>query len=208
MTTVEPIAGTSNGFHFNHSLWTTTGENAFVDTSKPNKLSELGSHWLAGLVEHAPGMTAFCNPTINCYRRIGQPFAPSFADWSCHGRLETFRLKVENGDNVYIESRLPTSACNPYLVVICTIAAGLDGVKRKLPLPQAFTKTCHLPTDLESALQVLEADTVLTEAMGAKLVEYFAHSKRTYELKPFADFGKLTETEQFNKEKEFYFLNA
>ncbi|CAG5119753.1 unnamed protein product [Candidula unifasciata] len=70
MTRTDLAFGVSNGFHWNHSLWTPSGQNALVDLSRPNKLSELGCHWLAGLIEHAPAMTAFCNPTVNCYRLV------------------------------------------------------------------------------------------------------------------------------------------
>ncbi|CAG5119749.1 unnamed protein product [Candidula unifasciata] len=207
MTRIDPSLGASNGLHWNHSLWTSSGRNAFLDVNKPNKLSELTCHWLAGLVEHSPAMTAFCNPTINCYRRIGQPWAPTYADWNCHGRLSSYRVKVE-GDNVYIENRLSTGASNPYLVMVCSLAAGIDGVKRKLQLPKEGDKSVLLPTDLESALQTLEADTVLTEAMGTKLVEYFTYCKRTYEVKEFAAFGKLSEEVQIEKEHEFYFFSV
>ncbi|CAG5129892.1 unnamed protein product [Candidula unifasciata] len=190
MTRIDPSLEGSNALHWNHSLWTASGLNAFLDNSKPNKLSELGCHWLAGLIEHAPAMRAFCVPTVNCYREIGQICAPLFANWSRDGRLASFRLKVEGENNVYIENRLPTSASNPYLVLACSLAAGIDGVKRKL------------------ALQALEADTVLTEAVGSKLVEYFINCKRTSELREFAAFGDVTDDELLKKEHEYYFENA
>lgn len=70
MTTADPTVGNSSDFHWNHSLWTSSGENAFLDESKPNKMSDLACHWLAGLIEHSPAMTALCNPTVNCYRSV------------------------------------------------------------------------------------------------------------------------------------------
>lgn len=70
MTRVDPSLGASNGLHWNHSLWTSAGQNAFLDVSKPNKMSDIASHWLAGLIEHSPAMTAFSNPTVNCYRSV------------------------------------------------------------------------------------------------------------------------------------------
>jgi glutamine synthetase len=208
MTRVDPSQGASSGFHFNHSLWTLAGENAFLDASKPNKLSELGTHWLAGLVEHAPAMTVFCNPTFNCYRRLGAPFAPNDVSWSVNGRYTTFRLKVENGDNVYIENRLPSAACNPYLVFLATMAAGFDGVTRKLPLPKEFSKVSSLPSDLEGALKALEADTILTAIIGKKLVDHFCYVKRTFEVEAFADIDSLSYAQQLKKEQDFYLHNA
>lgn len=124
------------------------------------------------------------------------------------GRLSSFRLKVEGGNNVYIESRLPTSAVNPYLAFICILAAGMDGIKRKLQLPKENDKSHLLPTTLDDAIKALEADTILTEAMGSKLVEYFIYSKRSFELLPFQEFEHLSEKEKIEKEQEFYFFNV
>lgn len=133
-----------------------------------------------------------------------------FANWSRDGRLSSYRLKVEGAgaDNIYIENRLPTGAGNPYLILACSLAAGIDGVRRKLPLTEALNKKCPLPTNLESALQALESDTVLREAMGNTLVEKFIHCKRTLELQEFAAFGDLSDDELLKIEHEYYFDNA
>lgn len=103
---------------------------------------------------------------------------------------------------------MPTSAVNPYLAFICILAAGMDGIKRKLQLPKENDKSHLLPTTLDDAIKALEADTILTEAMGSKLVEYFIYSKRSFELLPFQEFEHLSEKEKIEKEQEFYFFNV
>ena len=67
MACAHPNSGCTNGFHFNFSMWDSAGQNVFVDTSKETMLSEFGERFLAGMLEHAPAMTAFCSPSINCY---------------------------------------------------------------------------------------------------------------------------------------------
>ncbi|GFR92770.1 glutamine synthetase [Elysia marginata] len=70
MTCVRPDKGNCSGFHYNFSLWDSQGRNVFADPDDCGKLSELGRHWLAGMVEHAPAMAALVCPTINCYRSM------------------------------------------------------------------------------------------------------------------------------------------
>ncbi|CAG5119751.1 unnamed protein product [Candidula unifasciata] len=139
-------------------------------------------------------MTAFCCPTVNCYRTTSMFHVAHEANWSVGERSAAFRLKIEGQDNIYIENRIPLGASNPYL--------------RKLPLPEAYESKCMLPTDLETALRTLEADTVLTEAMGSKLVQYFCFVKRKFELEEFAAAGNLSDEELLKMENEYYFHNV
>jgi len=82
------------GLHFNHSLWSTkTDDNAMYDPSQSDSLSDITRWWVAGLVKHASALMALCCPTVNCYRRLGGCFAPSFADWSIDDRNATIRVK-------------------------------------------------------------------------------------------------------------------
>jgi len=91
----------ASGMHFNHSLWTKTGRSVFQDGDNPHCLSIYGQQWLAGLITHGPALAALCCPTVNCYRRIGKPWAPTFSKWGEQDRTATFRLKVEDkGQNV------------------------------------------------------------------------------------------------------------
>ncbi|XP_005104756.1 glutamine synthetase isoform X2 [Aplysia californica] len=208
MTKVD-LNGISSGMHFNHSLWTNDGLNAFKDPSQPENLSELGRHWLAGLLHHAPGITAMCSPTVNCYRRVGSPWAPTYSNWGVQNRMATYRLKVEgHGRNVYLENRLASAASNPYLVLACTVAAGLDGIKRKLELPKADTNAAVLPNDLDSALTALEADTVLVEALGEDVVKHFVYAKRCFEVEKFKKISDCSEDVKFKEEYKTYFYKA
>ncbi|KAK3789923.1 hypothetical protein RRG08_004035 [Elysia crispata] len=204
MTCVEPQIGCSNGFHFNFSIWNSEGRNIFADPDDPETLSEFGRYWLAGMVHHSPAMLALSSPTINCYRRVGFYAGPMFANWSLD-RKGSFCLKVEAGGNVYIENRLPSSACNPYLVLASTLAAGMDGVRRKLELPPPGDESTRLPATLEEAVDALEADTSLTEALGEGVMQMFIYTKRTFELDEFKAFGQLSDEEMLLKEKEYYY---
>ncbi|RUS76598.1 hypothetical protein EGW08_015640 [Elysia chlorotica] len=172
----DTIGNIYNGFHYNISMWDSNGVNVLINPDKPSELSEFGRHWLAGLIEHAPALTALCSPTVNCYRRVNSKWGPNFANWGIEQRACTFRVKIEPGRNVYIENRIPSSACNPHLVLAGTVAAGIDGVRRKLPLPEPFVETKRLPATLEEALNELEADTVLTEILGPKMVDWYIFS--------------------------------
>ncbi|GFS24232.1 glutamine synthetase [Elysia marginata] len=193
-----------SGFHFNFSLWDRDGINVFVDPVNPDQLSQFGRHWLAGLIEHAPALTALCSPTVNCYRRHHTESAPNFVNWAIERRYTTFRVKIDPGNNVYLENRIPSSACNPHLVMACTVAAGMDGVRRKLTLPKQMDKTKRLPESLEEALDALEADTVLAEILGPKMVELFIFTKRKFELEHFKSLGMLPDEEMLVEEKEYY----
>ena len=131
---------------------------------------------------------------------------PTYANWGLQNRAASFRLKVEGEGNIYIENRLPGSACNPHLVLASTVAAGLDGVNRKLELPPEMDKSRELPTSLEGALEALDADAILKKALGEKMVEMFISTKRTFEIDEFKAFGELTPEERILKEKEYYYL--
>lgn len=204
MACVDVASGIHNGYHYNFSLWNRDGTNVFVDQENPEKLSEFGRHWLAGLIEHAPALTALCSPTVNCYRRLSTKYAPNFVNWAHDLRRTTYRLKIDPGKNVYIENRLPSSACNPYLVIAGTMAAGMDGVRRKLVLPQQMETNKRLPATLEEALDALEEDVLFHEILGPKLVELFLYTKRLYEIEHFKSFGNISDEDMFIKEKEYY----
>jgi len=82
------------GLHFNHSLWSTkSSANAMYDPSQADSLSDVTRWWVAGLLKHASALMALCCPTVNCYRRLGGCFAPTFADWAIDDRNATIRLK-------------------------------------------------------------------------------------------------------------------
>lgn len=182
-----PFDDTSfNGLHFSHSLWKSSSdsEDVFRDSNDPDGLSEVARSWLAGLVRHAAALTAFCCPTVNCYRRFGTFLGtPSVSNWGFDDRKVTFRVKTGHElSQTYIESRIPSSAANPYLVMAGTLAAGMDGLKNNLDLANEDANK-EIPRSLSEALESLENDEVLKEALGEQFVRWFVEMKRTDDLK-------------------------
>lgn len=164
--------GHANGFHLNHSLWKADGVNQFLDVNESTLLSSTAQHWIAGLVHHAPALTALLCPTLNCYRRLAEVLTPKKATWA-EKRTAYLRLKCERS-NVYLENRLPSSACNPYLALAGTLAAGMDGLERKLQCPPPEDPAApNIPKTMEEAVFCLEQDHVLTSALGDEFIHAF-----------------------------------
>ena len=199
------IDDTGSGSHFNHSIWTHGGENAFWNPEAEDNLSEFARHWVAGLLAHAPAMTALCNPTVNCYRRLHRPFTPHLANWGIDDRTTIVRVKNHSQKSTYAEGRLPSSAANPYIVVAAYIAAGMDGVKRKLPLPaKADMEATKIPVSLKEAVDALKADKVLVEALGKKFIEWFCEIKEEVEVKFLGATTDVNDEGVFAREREMY----
>jgi len=148
-------------------------------------LSERGEHWLAGLLAHASGMTAFCTPTINGFGRFRpNALAPQSVLWGHDNRGALLRVLGRCGDaDTRIENRIGEPSANPYLYIAAQIHAGLDGLRRGLkPGPATDAPyadgAARLPTTLAEALDALHADDVLTQGFGPKFVDCFANIKR------------------------------
>ena len=198
------IDETGSGSHFNHSIWTHGGENAFWNPEAEDNLSEFARHWVAGLLAHAPAMTALCNPTVNCYRRLHIHFTPHLVNWGIDNRTTLVRVKNHSQDSTFAEGRLPSSAANPYIVIAAYIAAGMDGVKRKLPLPEkADRKATKLPVSLPEAIKALTSDKILIEAMGKKFMELFFKIKEI-ELRSLGATADVNDESVFAREREIY----
>jgi glutamine synthetase len=205
-----------NGAHFNCSIWDAAGStNLFVDTSKDDGVSDFLRHWVAGLLKNADAITALLNPTVNCYRRLHGPWAPSHAAWGIDDRYATFRVKNFGGGSssalTWLENRLPSGLANPYLALAANIAAGLDGVLNKLELPTAASGGGHekgprILSDLEESLKALEASTVMRAALGDEFVDYFCCLKREGDIKqlPKSDIAIEDDVEAFKEEVELY----
>eukprot|EP01047_Picozoa_sp_COSAG01_P077226 COSAG01_NODE_13833_length_1529_cov_0.994406_2_plen_156_part_01 len=138
-------------------------------------ISGVAQSFLAGVLAHASAMEAFCAPTPACYKRHGH-WAPTKADWGPEDRMRCVRVKSSTAEhaNCYMELRLPSAAACPYLIVSALVAAGLDGLRRGLALPPARDEAAApLPTSLEEALEALEADQLMVDALGGELVEWY-----------------------------------
>ena len=186
--TKPDITQAANGCHFNQSLW--DGQrNALLDANSETGFSQLGLHYIAGQLAHAPAISALLCPTINCWKRF-QPnaFAPTNVTWGIDNRTTALRAKAFRDERTYLENRLASGAANPYVVLAATVAAGLDGIQRQLQPPEPIQTVADglvtvpaLPTRLEGALDALEQDEVLREALGEAFIQLFVSLKR-YEV--------------------------
>ncbi|XP_046575985.1 lengsin-like [Haliotis rubra] len=192
--------------HLNFSLWNMSGECVFFEASAPDKLSVIAKYWIAGILKHSKALCAFSNPTVNCYRGINKRFCPSAIFWGIDDREASLRVKTEGPSKTYIENRLSSGKCNPYLVLASTIAAGLDGVTNRLECPPAGSSENAetFPKTLEEALEQLMQDDVLVSALGLELVTWFVKCKRDGEIDLFTD--AETDEERFALEKEYHLL--
>lgn len=174
-----------SGHHVHMSLVNDDGGNLFADPSGEGGLSSLGQSFLAGVLEHAPALTALLNPTVNAYKRLASPdsLAPTTANWGYDNRTAYVRIPPERGPGTRIEVRVADGAANSYLVIAALLAAGLDGIDRDLAPPPPLTENpgtegAPLPSSFGSALSALEEDKLLGEALGPRFVEVFTALKR------------------------------
>lgn len=192
----KPVFGMAgSGMHINMSLMK-DGVNVFYDENDPkgNQLSELAYHFIAGIMEHIKAMTAVSNPLVNSYKRLIAGYeAPVYIAWSCKNRSPLVRVPAARGVATRLELRSPDPSCNPYLVLANCLAAGLDGIKRKLIPPASIDKNIFemteeqlltegitaLPVDLKHAIDELKKDRVIREAMGEHVFEKFVEAKTT-----------------------------
>lgn len=182
--TKPSIAQSANGLHYNLSLWR-DGSNAFFDKAGPDQLSAVALNFIAGQLHHAQALAALLAPTVNCAKRFRpHSFAPFEADWGTANRTVALRVKEAGTPGVHVENRFGAGAANPYLVAAATLAAGLDGIRRCLTPPPARapgdeeTRFARLPTSLEIALNALETDAVLVEALGPEFIKIYTTVKR------------------------------
>jgi glutamine synthetase len=191
---------TGNGLHTHMSLWNTDDQPLFETDDDPRGfgLSELGHHFLAGQLEHALAMSSLICPTVNSYKRIGVGAPTSGATWapgyvSYGGNNRTVMLRVPEGGQ--IEHRGVCGSANPYLSTAAIMAAGMDGIERKLD-PGAPVDTDlfalddsaiddlgiqRFPGTLADAVAHLPSDDVLRAAFGkvsdGDFVDYYARIK-------------------------------
>ena len=187
----------SSGWHLHQSLVDRqSGRNAFMrETAAPDLapgdarqfLSDLGAHYLAGLLTHAPGMTALCTTTVNGFGRFSaHAMAPQSVVWGRDNRGAMLRVIGAPGDPATrIENRLGEPAANPYLYLAAQIYAGLDGmVGKRFATPAsdspygAATQSQPIATELSAALHALQGDEVLSTGFGRELIDGYATIKR------------------------------
>jgi glutamine synthetase len=187
---------TGSGAHFHISMGNATTPNLFQDKTDPKglQLSPLAYHFLGGILAHARALTAVCAPTVNSYKRLvvgralsGATWAPAYIAYGDNNRTSCVRIPGGR-----LEMRLPDASCNPYLATAAIIAAGMDGVKRRLD-PGAPNNTNLyeqnpdelkrqgiglLPQTLIEAVGALEQDEVVQEGLGPQLAAEFIALKK------------------------------
>lgn len=181
-----------SGMHLNISM-KKDGRNIFADPQDKRGLSEEAYYFIGGLMKHMRGMTAVTNPLVNSYKRLVPGFeAPIYITWSDTHRRPLIRIPVERGESTRIELRSPDPAANPYLALAVCFAAGLDGIKNKILPPEPVSASvmemmeaeraslhiAALPADLKEAVDELEKDPLLCEALGNHISEKYAEEKR------------------------------
>jgi glutamine synthetase len=189
----KPIFGQNgSGMHTHQSLFK-GGKNAFYDEKAKYQISSVGLAYIAGLLEHARGFCAVTNPLVNSYKRLVPDYeAPTNVAWSMRNRSPLIRIPERRGQGTRCELRMPDPAANSYLALAVQLAAGLDGIERKLTPPEPVNKNIfsmserekrrykisELPRDLHEALDTLEKDQVICEALGAHILERLLESRR------------------------------
>ena len=191
----KPIAHINgSGMHSHLSLFTQDGENAFHDGDDEFNLSETAKQFVAGILEHAPAITAICNPTVNSYKRLVPGYeAPVYVAWSDVNRSALVRKPAARVPAASrIELRSPDPSCNSYLAIASMIHAGLDGIEKGLDCPDPVRENIYefdeakreeygietLPANLGQAIDELEDDEVICEGLGPHVTEKFVEAKR------------------------------
>lgn len=195
----KPLAGEDGSAMFLHqSLFDHDGNNVFWgEDDEKYHLSDIAKHYMAGILAHAREISAITNPTVNSYKRIttGGDSVPQYATWGLRNRASMVRIPVYKPGkqlSTRIELRSPDPMANPYLVNAVTLAAGLDGIERKLELPpEATAETLKLtdrqmveagytplPRSLKEALDVYEDSQFMKDALGEHIHSFFLKKKR------------------------------
>ena len=167
-----------SGYHLHQSLRDRRGNDVMADPSGSLGLSDIGRYYVAGVLEHAAGMTAIAAPTVTAYKRFTPgTWAPTRVSWGFDNRTAMLRV-VPGTEGLHIENRLASAEANPYLLAAAMTAAGLDGIERKAEPGEPGSgnlledaKYPLLPTTMIDAAEAFEKDGMLTEALGKE----FAH---------------------------------
>ena len=188
----KPVYGKAgNGMHVNMSL-TKNGKNAFYDPDDRLGLSQTAYQFIAGILEHAKGMSAITNPLVNSYKRLVSGYeAPVYIAWSGSNRSPLVRVPASRGAGTRIELRNPDPSANPYLVLALCLAAGLDGIRRGLTPPEGIEANLfemdederealgvkNLPSNLKEAVRAMKADSLIRETLGDHIFSCYVQHK-------------------------------
>ncbi len=192
----KPMSGhPGSGMHTHMSLFEGDA-NAFFDASGHYQLSKIGKQFVAGLLRHAPEITAVTNQFVNSYKRLwGGDEAPSFVTWGHNNRSALVRVplyKPGKGQSARVEYRAIDSAANPYLTFSLLLAAGLKGIEEGYDLPPEAEDNVwelsdaerralgypQLPASLDHAVSLMEDSELVAETLGEQVFNYVLLNKR------------------------------
>jgi len=189
------LAINGSGMHTHQSLFDKSGNNAFADPNDEYGLSATAKHFIAGQLHHARAMAAVVAPLVNSYKRLVPGYeAPVYVSWARVNRSALIRVPRSNPQRpqaTRVELRCPDPSCNPYLAFSVMLAAGLDGIRRKLPLPEPIEENLYafdedeltrrqidvLPGSLGEALEEFRKDEVIQSGLGPHVYERFLEAK-------------------------------
>ena len=184
-----------NGMHTHLSLFE-GDRNAFYEPGAEYQLSKVARSFIAGLLVHAPEITAVTNQFVNSYKRLaGGAEAPAWICWGHNNRSALIRVpmyKPQKGNSTRIEFRSLDSAANPYLAYAVLLAAGLKGIEEGYELPAgseddvwALTEAERralgmkpLPSSLNQAIEAMSRSELVAETLGEHVFEFFLRNKR------------------------------
>jgi len=211
----------SSGWHLHQSLYDLqTGHNIFARTSTQDiqeaqahatddarrTLSNIGAHYLAGMLAHGQGMTALCTTTVNGFGRFKpNALAPQSILWGLDNRGAMLRVVGGAGDAATrIENRLGEPAANPYLYMASQIWAGLDGIENEMKAPLATDapyeqNAAPLPLTLGAAIEHLVQDKVLNAGLGQDFVRYYQRIKQSEQMR----FNDAEDSVEFQRREYF-----
>jgi glutamine synthetase len=182
----KPITGINGSGMHTHGSLSKNGKNAFYDPKGEKQLSDIAYYYIGGLLAHAKAITRVANPTINSYKRLVPGYeAPVYISWSLANRSALVRVPAPRGNSTRAEFRSPDPMCNPYLCFAAMLAAGLDGIRKKIDPPESTDVNIYhlsekerkargiemLPGSLQDATTELNNDPVISAAMGSHIME-------------------------------------
>lgn len=189
----KPVYGINgSGMHVHQSLFK-GDKNCFYDESARYQLSDIALYYTGGILKHARSFSAVTNPTVNSYKRLVPGYeAPINVAWSEKNRSPLVRVPGKRGKSTRIEVRMPDPASNPYLSLAVMLRAGLEGIELKIPAGEPVNRNIftmskrekqrlgikELPANLSEAVDLLEKDPLMKEALGEHIFAHFVEAKR------------------------------
>ena len=192
----KPVFGINgSGMHVHQSLFK-GDRNAFFDKGDEYYLSKMAKCYIAGLLKHAPEITAIANQWINSYKRLVPGYeAPVYLSWARRNRADLIRVpeyKPGKENATRVEFRSPDPACNPYLAFSVMLAAGLEGIEKEYEIPDPIEENVYemteeererrgigtLPASLWEATQLAEKSELVRKTLGDHVFDAFIKNKK------------------------------